>query len=124
MHLPALVFGEDDLRCVRYPPARPNFVGHGRIEAAVLRVHATTRPEDVPPGRVLAIESADPGYDWIFARAPAALVTAFGGPYSHMALRCAECAVPAALGIGLEAFRRLGDGERLRIDLDAGIIGH
>ncbi len=82
----------------------------------MLRVARDTAPGQVPPAAVLAIESADPGFDWVFLRRPAALLTAFGGPQSHMALRCVELDVPAVLGLGLPRFERLARAARLRID--------
>ena len=58
-------------------------------------------------GRIVCIESADPGFDWIFAQRIAGLVTGFGGGNSHMAIRCIELDVPAALGVGERALARL-----------------
>ena len=46
------------------------------------------------------IENADPGYDFIFSCRIKGLITAFGGPNSHMSIRCNEFSVPAAIGIG------------------------
>ena len=53
----------------------------------------------------MLIPSADPGYDWLLARGIAGLVTMFGGANSHMAVRAAECSLPAAIGVGEHALR-------------------
>ena len=53
------------------------------------------------------IESADPGFDWIFSHDIAGLVTHFGGANSHMAIRCAEFGLPAAIGCGERLFTKL-----------------
>ena len=46
------------------------------------------------------IESADPGYDWIFGHQISGLVTKYGGAASHMAIRASELELPAAIGCG------------------------
>ena len=51
-------------------------------------------------GCIVLIESADPGFDWIFSHAITGLVTKYGGANSHMAVRCAEFGLPAAIGCG------------------------
>ena len=85
--------------------AAPNFITTKRVEAPVVHLSA----EDVGVelgGRLVCIESADPGYDWIFTRGIAGLVTRFGGANSHMAIRCAEYGLPAAIGCGTLLFER------------------
>ena len=54
------------------------------------------------------------GFDWIFSRKIAGLITMFGGANSHMAIRCAEFSIPAAIGCGsvlYEATRSAGSVE-------------
>ncbi|NQU58009.1 MAG: hypothetical protein HQ513_12305, partial [Rhodospirillales bacterium] len=57
--------------------------------------------------RIVLIESADPGYDWIFSHDIAGLITQYGGANSHMAIRCAEFGLPAAIGCGEKLFDNL-----------------
>jgi len=65
---------------------------------------------------LIAIESADPGYDWIFSRNPAGLITKYGGVASHMAIRCAEVGLPAAIGLGELIFEKLFTKSKINID--------
>ena len=58
-------------------------------------------------GPLSASKSADPGYDWLFTRGIAGLVTCYGGANSHMAIRCAEYNLPAAIGCGGILFERM-----------------
>lgn len=118
VRMPLLIDGAR-LDVVHHAAGQPNYVGHGRIHGRVARIEATTHPASVPLRSIVAIASADPGYDWIFQRQPRALLTAFGGPNSHMAIRCAAAGVPALLGVGPDAFRRIGDGATLAIDFEA-----
>jgi len=105
IRLSALIRGVDDLYELPMLPTLPTFV--------TTRV-ATARPSCLDgrarasvDRRIVCIEHADPGFDWIFCRRIAGLVTRFGGGNSHMAIRCHELAVPAAIGVGEELFARL-----------------
>ncbi|UXI67827.1 PEP-utilizing enzyme [Tahibacter amnicola] len=116
LRLPPVLDPTRSLDSVTVDAGAPSFVGNGRGTGRVVRVAASASPASIPSRAVLAIESADPGFDWIFSRAPAALITAFGGPNSHMAIRCAELGVPAVLGLGLERWRRLATTRHLCVD--------
>ena len=50
--------------------------------------------------KIVLIENADPGFDWIFNKKIIALITKYGGANSHMAIRCNELKIPAAIGCG------------------------
>ena len=53
------------------------------------------------------MERADPGFDWIFSKDIKGLVTKYGGSNSHMAIRCAEFNIPAAIGCGDQIYDRV-----------------
>jgi len=57
--------------------------------------------------KIVCIESADPGYDFIFNENIGGLITKFGGANSHMAIRCAELGLPAAIGVGNLLFSKI-----------------
>ena len=50
--------------------------------------------------KIILIPQADPGYDWIFGLGIGGLITKYGGPNSHMAIRAAEINLPSAIGVG------------------------
>ena len=62
------------------------------------------------------IKNADPGYDWIFTKNIKGLITMYGGVASHMAIRCAELKIPAAIGCGEINFNKFRTGDQLQID--------
>ena len=119
LRLPTVFDPRGSLQQVEIAAGTPTFIGNTRVAAPLIVVDMQTRPAAVPLRAVLAIASADPGYDWIFARKPAGLITAFGGPNSHMAIRCAELGVPAILGLGWERWQRLSQARLLEIDSQA-----
>ena len=60
-------------------------------------------------GKIVLIEGADPGYDWIFSKGIKGLITRFGGAASHMAIRCAEFGIPEAIGCGEVIYKDIKD---------------
>lgn len=85
----------------------PNFVTFQSIEGSVLAINSRSDGFENLFGQIVFIENADPGFDWVFTRGIAGLVTKFGGANSHMTIRCAELGVPAAIGVGEQTFTRL-----------------
>ncbi|WP_421209558.1 PEP-utilizing enzyme [Aeromonas enteropelogenes] len=92
--------------------ALANFIGQQCVEAPLLVLSANARASQSLSGKLVCIENADPGYDWIFTRGIAGLITKFGGANSHMAIRCAEFGIPAAIGCGEQLYGRLQTGTK------------
>ena len=57
--------------------------------------------------KIVLIESADPGYDFIFSYNIKGLITKYSGQNSHMAIRCNELNLPAIIGIGEKIYSSL-----------------
>jgi hypothetical protein len=112
---PSLIFSPEDLLSFVRLSSEPNFVGSGSVSAAGIVVKQDTRAEHLF-GKIALIESADPGYDWLFSAGIVGLVTMFGGGNSHMAVRCAELSLPAAIGVGESLF--ISAAKSTRIDLE------
>lgn len=91
--------------------ATPNFITREIAEGPVATV-ATTGLR----GSIVLLESADPGFDWIFARDIAGFITAYGGENSHMAIRAREFGLPAVIGAGETYYRRWRNAAHLRLD--------
>ena len=72
--------------------------------------------------KIVIIEGADPGFDWIFSQKIAGLITKYGGANSHMAIRCAEFGIPAAIGCGEQRFEQLLRSIKVQLDCAAGLI--
>lgn len=87
--------------------SEPNFVGTGHANGPVVALDAHSGGSVNLFGCIVCIENADPGFDWVFTRGIQALVTKFGGANSHMAIRCAELGLPAAIGCGEQTYARL-----------------
>ena len=98
IELPPLILSESDVDVFSLMPGSPNFVGDLRIVAQVADlVH---NPDITLDNRIVCLESADPGFDWIFGTNLVGLVTMYGGANSHMTIRASEFQIPAAIGVG------------------------
>lgn len=112
LKLSYLIRSPRDVYIVPQHRSAPNYITAGRVEAPVVSLDAASGCDARITGKIVCIESADPGFDWIFARGIAGLVTKYGGANSHMAIRCAEYGIPAAIGCGEMLFGRVARASR------------
>ena len=66
--------------------------------------------------KIIIIENADPGFDYIFTYGIKGLITKYGGANSHMAIRCLEMNIPAIIGIGQKKYSEIIKSNTLSID--------
>lgn len=122
VRLPQLLFDEAGVHVVPFQISHPNFITHNVVRGTCVRLRADDVSVPELEGRVVLIEGADPGFDWIFAHRIGGLVTAFGGANSHMAIRCAEFGIPAAIGCGEQVFERVSAVGGVELNCGEGII--
>jgi phosphoenolpyruvate-protein kinase (PTS system EI component) len=53
---------------------------------------------------------------WIFNKKIKGLITCYGGVASHMAIRCAEFGIPAAIGCGVDLYKHIKNGVNIILD--------
>jgi len=112
--LPSLIFKNDDFEIIQYFDTKPNFITEKSLTGEI--VNLSINPRESITGKIVCIENADPGYDWIFTENPLGLITKYGGVASHMAIRCAEINLPAAIGIGDKLFEKINDAKKVLFD--------
>ena len=105
LRLPHLICELDDIDIIRLPLGQPTFITGKAVTARGVNILSHT--ELSIRGKIVLIESTDPGYDWIFTHNIAGLITKYGGANSHMAIRSAEFGLPAAIGCGERLFETL-----------------
>ena len=66
--------------------------------------------------KIVLLENADPGYDFIFLHNIKGLITEYGGSNSHMSIRCLELGVPAIIGIGSREFKLISTNNLIEIN--------
>ncbi|MCY4046159.1 MAG: PEP-utilizing enzyme [Cellvibrionales bacterium] len=96
---------------------KPNYITGLNTESDLVVITSEVSDVDLDlSGKVILVDSADPGYDWLFGRSISGLITRYGGANSHMAIRCAELKVPAAIGIGDAMHELISGFKRIRLD--------
>ena len=121
--LPELVWSAADITEVHFLESRANYITSDCVEGEIIVLDgADGMATDNISGKIVVIEKADPGYDWIFTKNIMGLVTKYGGAASHMAIRCAEFCVPAAIGCGEKQFTALQHAKTIQMDCKKGVI--
>ena len=95
-----------------------NYIGTDSVNGKIIYLKSSDIDPENLTGKIVVISSADPGWDWIFNYNITALVTEFGGPNSHMAIRCAEHNKPAVLGIGTSNFNKIINANKINIEFN------
>ncbi len=121
IRLPQVLFDEEGVHVVPFQVSHPNFITDKRVDAECIYLKSSSNLPEIED-KIILIESADPGFDWIFAHKIAGLITKFGGANSHMAIRCAEFNIPAAIGCGEQRFEACTKGRKISMDCAAGLI--
>ncbi len=121
IRLPQVLFDEAGVHVIPFQVSHPNFITHKKITATCIHLNAGQVTSSLA-GKIVLIENADPGFDWIFSKNIGGLITKYGGANSHMAIRCAEFGIPAAIGSGEQRFDFLVKTKQIHLDCSAGLI--
>ncbi len=111
LRLSYIIRDPNDLIIVPSQRTEANFVGDQRLEASVIPLSVQSDASEELEGKIVCIENADPGFDWVFTQGITGLITRYGGANSHMAIRCAEFGLPAAIGCGELMYNRVVNAE-------------
>ena len=93
-----------------------NFIGTKAVTAPLISLSDCSESHMNLCGCIALIESADPGYDWLFSHNILGLITQYGGANSHMAIRAVEYNIPAAIGIGELHRKRIENVTHVELD--------
>jgi phosphohistidine swiveling domain-containing protein len=121
IRLPQVLFDEAGVFIVPFQISQPNFITNKKITAKCVILGLGLTPPSLI-GKIVIIENADPGYDWIFSQQISGLITKYGGANSHMAIRCAEFGIPAAIGCGEQRYDSFLDANQIMLDCSASLI--
>ena len=114
--LPGQIFEESDFVHFELRKAEPNFVTQRKVVAELLAVRGPISTATDVEGKIVMLVSADPGFDWLFSKKIAALITMYGGLNSHMTIRASELRIPAAIGIGELLYEELNAARVIELD--------
>ncbi len=120
--MPSIIHSVDNLDIVRMNENQPNFITSKVVHGESIFLDNIKKSNINLNDKIILIENADPGFDWIFTHSISGLITKYGGAASHMAIRCAEFSIPAAIGCGELLFEELKGKKTIQIDCEKHII--
>lgn len=118
--LPSVIINPQDVYSFYLEDEKPNFITLNSIKAEIVKEEDINKID--VKGKIVFIKSADPGYDFLFTKGIAGLITQFGGANSHMAIRCAELGIPAVIGAGESNFTKWEKANTLEINAVSGQV--
>ncbi len=110
--VPFLITNKNDLFIASNLLTKPNFITKKVIRGDTK--HLVKEKDKINlKNKIVLIENADPGFDWIFSYNILGLITKYGGVNSHMSIRCEEMNIAAVIGIGNENFEKIKDNNKV-----------
>ena len=113
--MPYLIVSNNDFFVSSILLSKPNFISDKNIKGKTIFLDGKSK-NIILKNRIVVIENADPGFDWIFSKGVKGLITKFGGVNSHMSIRCEELNIPAIIGLGEDNFSKLEGNTIINID--------
>lgn len=118
---PDLIFSSKDIYLQKIIINRGNFITQKKVTGNLIYLKNFKSLKRIS-GKVILLDNADPGYDFIFSYPIKALITKYGGANSHMAIRCLELSIPAIIGVGQSEFEKLRKSSFIEFDCEQKII--
>ena len=115
IHLPETITSIEDLFQYEKSSNNGNFITQKKINGEIFFYKNLKEIKDIN-NKIVLIESADPGYDFIFTKKIKGLITKYGGQNSHMSIRSAELSLPASIGVGENKFNEILKKRNITLD--------
>lgn len=113
--LPPIISSSKDFEVIQHYTSKPNFISRKKVTGKIIQIKKFLNSEEIE-NNIVILENADPGYDWIFTKNLKGLITKYGGVASHMAIRCSEVGIPAAIGCGDILYEKLSTASEVMLD--------
>ena len=117
LNVPEFISQEKDLYLQKERVKEGSFVTNKSIIASILNFKKIKK-FNLLKGKIILLDNADPGYDFIFSHNIKGLVTRYGGANSHMSIRSLELGVPAIIGVGPKDFETLINANTVEINCE------
>lgn len=114
--MPQIISSSKDIWSFEHEEGDPNFITQKTVVSRVKNIRAVRNLKENISGKIICIENADPGFDWIFSYKIDGLITMWGGANSHMAIRSGELGLPAVIGAGQLLFEKWAQAHTLFMD--------
>ena len=118
---PDLILNSKDIYLHKMTISKGNFITQKKIIGNLIYLTNFKNLKKINK-KIILLDNADPGYDFIFSYPIKALITKYGGANSHMAIRCLELSIPAIIGVGNSEFEKLKKSNLIEFDCEQKII--
>ena len=115
IYLPDFIRNKDNIYYNKNFKKNFNFIGSRNCTGEVIKINNLFKNININ-NKIVCIENADPGYDFIFEKKILGLITKYGGSNSHMAIRCSELKIPAVIGVGEKMFDQIINSKNISIN--------
>lgn len=116
--LPDVILEASDIYNFEKKNSMPNYITERSITSKSI-MFKNLKDNKYLKDKIVILESADPGYDFIFSYGIKGLITKYGGANSHMSIRCLELGIPAIIGVGEVRFKQLSKAKIININTQA-----
>ena len=90
--LPDIIFDENDIYSFYQKQIKGNYITNKEITSKIVNLNKNKFIKNIK-NKIVLIENADPGYDYLFSYNIKGLITKYGGANSHMSIRCLELGI-------------------------------
>ena len=104
IEFPEFIASEKDIYFYEQKSMKGNFITNKIVSGEIISLKEIKK-YSLLNNKIVLIENADPGYDFIFSYKIKGLITQYGGSNSHMSIRCLELGIPAIIGIGKKDYK-------------------
>ena len=111
--LPSIITSKEEIFSFELSSSQPSFITQ-KVVQGFIEIEGNKKENLYQ--KILMINSADPGFDWIFQHNIKGFITKYGGVNSHMAIRAGELQIPAVIGAGEILFNKWKKAKVLNID--------
>ena len=112
---PDVISNSNDFYCFKNLNSKENYITQKTQMGDIIELKKLTNLK-LLKDKIILIENADPGFDFLFSHKISGLITKYGGSNSHMAIRCMELGLPAIIGVGQKIYDNLLNSKKIFID--------
>ena len=116
IEFPNIILKEKDFYLFERGSFEGNFITDKSTTGEIIVVTNKMKKTNLIDNKIVVIENADPGFDYIFSYKIKGLITKFGGANSHMSIRCMELNIPAIIGLGRFDYEKIVNSKNVFFD--------
>jgi phosphohistidine swiveling domain-containing protein len=114
---PDCILSSRDIYFQKIKSSKGNFITNKKVNGNIVYLKSLNSISELK-NKIVLLENADPGFDFIFSHEIKGLITKYGGSNSHMTIRCLELSVPAIIGIGFNEFDQIKGNNSIEFDCE------